>query len=66
MQGASLESARAGTRGPQQVPLLGLVGWGIARDQIARTPSPRTALKALAEAFGLFERLVKAILLYSL
>jgi hypothetical protein len=42
---------------------LGLVGWGIARDLIALTPNPRTGLKALAEAFGLFERLVKAILL---
>jgi hypothetical protein len=62
MQGASLESARAGTRGPQQVPPLGLVGCGIAGDQITRTPNPRTGLKALAKAFGLFKRLVKAIL----
>ena len=63
MQGDSLESARAEIWGPQQVPPLDLMGWGIARDRVARTPRPRTGLKALAEAFGLFERLVKAILL---
>jgi hypothetical protein len=47
MQGASLESARA----------------EIARDQVARTPRPRSSMKALAKAFGLSLRLVKAILL---
>ena len=35
----------------------------MGRDQGSRTPTPRTGLKALAEVFGLFERLVKAILL---
>ena len=36
----------------------------IARDQGSQTPTPRTEAKALALAFALFERLVKAILLF--
>ena len=64
--GASLESAREEIRGSRQVPPLDLVGWGNARDQVARTPRPRTRLKSLAKAFGLFRRLVKTTLPTSL
>lgn len=63
MQGASLESAREEIRGPQQVPPLDLVGWKIARDQMARTPRPRHGFAARAKTFGLVKRLVKARLL---
>ena len=47
MQGDNLESARV----------------EIALDQVARTPKPRNTLKAWTVTFGLFERLVKTILL---
>lgn len=63
MQGDNFDSARLESRGPQQIPSLDLVSWGIGRAQGLRRPMPHTACKALPDVFSSFAQLVKIILL---